>query len=95
MLKTYKIEIKPTEEQVIKINKTIGVCRFIYNFYISHNQQTYQNGGKFVSGMSFSKWLNNDFIPNNQNYSWIKEISSKAVNQSIINGEKTFKKFFN
>ena len=94
MLKTYKIEIKPTEEQIIKINKTIGVCRFIYNFYIAHNQQVYQNGGKFVSGMSFSKWLNNDFIPNNQNYSWIKEVSSKAVKQSIMNGEKAFKKFF-
>ena len=94
MLKTYKIEIKPTEEQIVKINKTIGVCRFIYNFYISHNQQIYQNGGKFVSGFSFSKWLNNDFIPNNQNYSWIKEVSSKAVKQSIMNGEKAFKKFF-
>ena len=94
MLKTYKIEIKPTEGQSIKINKTIGVCRFIYNFYIVHNQQVYQNGGKFVSGMSFSKWLNNDFIPNNQNYSWIKEVSSKAVKQSIMNGEKSFKKFF-
>ena len=94
MLKTYKIEIKPTEGQSIKINKTIGVRRFIYNFYIAHNQQVYQNGGKFVSGMSFSKWLNNDFIPNNQNYSWIKEVSSKAVKQSIMNGEKSFKKFF-
>lgn len=94
MLKAYKIEIKPTEEQIIKINKTIGVCRFIYNFYIAHNQQVYQNGGKFASGNTFSKWLNNDFIPNNQNYSWIKEVSSKAVKQSIMNGEKAFKKFF-
>ena len=94
MLKTYKIEIKPTEEQIIKINKTIGVCRFIYNFYIAHNQQIYQNSGKFISGISFSKWLNNDFIPNNQSYLWIKEVSSKAVKQSIMNGEKAFKKFF-
>ena len=94
MLKSYKIEIKPTEEQINKINKTIGVCRFIYNFYIAHNQEVYQNSGKFVSGMSFSKWLNNEFIPNNQSYLWIKEVSSKAVKQSIMNGEKAFKKFF-
>lgn len=94
MLKAYKIEIKPTEEQIKKINKTIGVCRFIYNFYIAHNQETYKNSGKFVSGMSFSKWLNNDFIPNNQSYLWIKDVSSKAVKQSIMNGEKAFKQFF-
>ena len=94
MLKSYKIEIKPTEEQINKINQTIGVCRFIYNFYIAHNQEVYQNTGKFVSGMSFSKWINNEFIPNNQSYLWIKEVSSKAVKQSIMNGEKAFKKFF-
>ena len=94
MLKAYKIEIKPTEEQIKKINKTIGVCRFIYNFYIAHNQETYKNSGKFVSGMSFSKWMNNEFIPNNQSYLWVKEVSSKAVKQSIMNGEKAFKQFF-
>lgn len=94
MLKTYKIELKPTKEQIEKINKTIGVCRFIYNFYIAHNQENYKGSAKFISGMEFSKWLNNDFIPNNQSYSWIKEVSSKAVKQSIMNGEKAFKKFF-
>lgn len=94
MLKSYKIEIKPTEEQINKINQTIGVCRFIYNFYIAHNKEIYQNSGKFISGMSFSKWLNNEFIPNNQSYLWIKDVSSKAVKQSIMNGEKAFKKFF-
>lgn len=94
LLKTYKIEINPNKDQIEKINKTIGVCRFIYNFYIAHNQENYKNGGKFISGIDFSKWLNNDFIPNNLNYSWIKEVSSKAVKQSIMNGEKAFKKFF-
>lgn len=94
MLKAYKIEIKPTNKQIIKINQTIGVCRFIYNFYIAHNKEVYEETGSFVSGMSFSKWLNNEFIPNNQDYLWIKNVSSKAVKQSIMNGEKAFKKFF-
>ena len=94
MLKAYKIEIKPTNKQIIKINQTIGVCRFIYNFYIAHNKEVYKQTKSFVSGMSFSKWLNNEFIPNNQDYLWIKDVSSKAVKQSIMNGEKAFKKFF-
>lgn len=94
MLKTYKTEIKPTEEQKVKIHKTIGVCRFIYNFYLAHNKEMYTKGQKFVSGMDFSKWLNNEFIPQNEEYSWIKEAGSKAVKQSIMNGEKAFKKFF-
>lgn len=44
--------------------------------------------------MEFSKWLNNEFIPNNPKYSWIKDVSSKAVKQSIMNGEKAFKRFY-
>ena len=65
MLRGYKTEIHPTEEQKIIIHKTLGVCRFIYNFYLSHNKEIYEKEKRFVSGMDFSKWLNNEFIPNN------------------------------
>ncbi|QPW54295.1 transposase (plasmid) [Clostridium botulinum] len=94
LLRAYKVEIKPTQEQSIKIHKTIGVSRFIYNFYIAHNKAIYEKENKFISGMQFSKWLNNEYIPNNQDKIWIKEVSSKATKQSIMNGEKAFKKFF-
>ncbi|AJA49987.1 helix-turn-helix domain-containing protein [Clostridium pasteurianum DSM 525 = ATCC 6013] len=53
--KAYKIEIKPTDEQKQKIHQTIGVSRFIYNFYISHNKEVYKKEEKFISGMDFSK----------------------------------------
>ncbi|MBI6021547.1 IS200/IS605 family element transposase accessory protein TnpB [Clostridium perfringens] len=90
----YKMEINPTDEQKSKIHRTIGVSRFIYNFYIAHNKEIYERKGKFVSGMDFSKWLNNEYIPNNQEMKWIKEVSSKATKQAIMNGDKAFKDFF-
>ncbi|MDK0814546.1 transposase [Clostridium perfringens] len=92
--RAYKIEINPTDEQKSKIHRTIGVSRFIYNFYIAHNKEIYEREGKFVSGMDFSKWLNNEYIPNNQEMKWIKEVSSKAIKQAIMNGDKAFKDFF-
>ena len=94
MLKSFKTEINPTPEQIQKINKTIGVCRFVYNFYLSHNKELYEKQNKFISGMDFSKWLNNGFISDNPDYQWIKEASSKSVKQSIRNAEKAFKRFF-
>lgn len=94
MLRAFKTEINPTQEQVVKIHQTIGVCRFIYNFYLGHNKEVYEAEKRFVSGMDFSKWLNNEFVPNNQEYSWIKSVSSKAIKQAIMNGEKAFKRFF-
>ena len=94
MKRAYKIEINPTNEQKSKIHQTIGVSRFIYNFYIARNKEIYEREGKFVSGMDFSKWLNNEYIPNNQDKKWIKEVSSKATKQAIMNGDKAFRDFF-
>ncbi|HHD2586496.1 transposase [Clostridium perfringens] len=94
MKRAYKIEINPTNEQKSKIHQTIGVSRFIYNFYIARNKEIYEREGKFVSGMDFSKWLNNEYIPNNQEMKWIKEVSSKATKQAIMNGDKAFRDFF-
>ena len=92
--RAYKIEIDPTAEQKSKIHQTIGVSRFVYNFYIARNKEIYEREGKFVSGMDFSKWLNNKYIPNNQEMKWIKEVSSKATKQAIMNGDKSFRDFF-
>lgn len=94
LLRSYKTEINPTPEQKQIINRTIGVCRFVYNFYLAHNKEIYDKEKRFVSGMDFSKWLNNEFIPNNQEYNWIKEVSSKSVKQSIMNADRAFKNFF-
>ncbi len=88
------MEINPTDEQKSKIHRTIGVSRFIYNFYIAYNKEIYEREGKFVSGIDFSKWLNNEYIPNNQEMNWIKEVSSKATKQAIMNGDKAFRDFF-
>lgn len=94
MLKSFKTEITPMQEQKVKINKTIGTCRYVYNFYIAHNKELHDNGEKFMSGKSFSIWLNNDYLPNNPDYMWIKDVSSKSVKQSIMNADNAFKRFF-
>ena len=94
MLKSFKTEINPSEEQKVKIHKTIGTCRFIYNFYLAHNKELYDKGEKFMSGKSFSVWLNNEYLPQNPDKLWIKEVSSKSVKHSIENGCIAFTRFF-
>ena len=94
MLKSFKTEILPTQEQKIQINQTIGTCRFVYNFYVATNRQRHKDNLPFMSCMDFSKWLNNDFLPNNQDYAWIKSVSSKSVKQSLKNADTAFRKFF-
>ena len=95
MLKSFKTEINPSEEQKVKIRKTIGTCRFIYNFYLAHNKELHENGEKFMSSNKFRVWLNNEYVPKHPEYSWIKEAYSKAVTQAVNNGQTAFTRFFN
>ena len=94
LLKSFKTEINPTEEQKVRIRKTIGTCRFIYNFYLAHNKELHENGKKFMSSIQFRVWLNNEFLPSHPEYSWIKEAYSKSVTQAVNNGQTAFEKFF-
>ena len=97
MLKTYKIEIKPTEEQKIKINKSMGICKFLYNEMIATNEILYEqyrlgnSDVKFMSGYEFDKYVNNKL---SKQLGWIKDCGSKARKDTIMNCDKAFKNFF-
>ena len=95
LLKSFKTEINPTDEQKVKIRKTIGTCRFIYNFYLAHNKELHENGKKFMSSSQFRVWLNNEYLPSHPEYSWIKEAYSKSVTQAVNDGQTAFTRFFN
>ena len=97
MLKTYKIEIKLTGEQKLKINKSMGICKYLYNEMIATNEllhQQYKLGNsdkKFMSGMEFDKYVNNKL---SKQLGWIKDCGSKARKSSIMDCDLAFKKFF-
>ena len=94
MLKSFKTELNPTQEQKSRINRTIGTCRYVYNFYLACNKERHDNGEKFMTGKSFSVWLNNEYIPNNPDKAWIRNVYSKAVKKSIEDGCTAFTRFF-
>ncbi|MFJ8258907.1 RNA-guided endonuclease InsQ/TnpB family protein [Peribacillus asahii] len=92
MKRAFKTEILLSDKQRKKVNQAIGVCRYVYNLYLSTAQNHYKNTGKHLSGYDFSKWLNNVHVKETD--FWIKDVSSKAVKQSIMNGDKAFTNFF-
>ena len=94
MLKTFKTEIDPTPEQKIILLRTIGVCRYVYNFYITQTKEWHARGHPFQSAFAFSKWLNKEYLPMHPEKAWIKNVSSKAVKQAICNADRAFKRFF-
>ena len=92
--KAYKVELKPTSEQMQIIERTMGVCRYVYNLFIGTNRDSYRNSSKgYMAGYDFSKWLNNEYRKVNPDKSWIWEVSSKAVKKSIMNADTAYRNF--
>lgn len=95
MLRSYKTEIKPTEEQTFIIRKTMGVGRYVYNLFLDINKQRYETDYWYMNAYTFSKWLNNQYLADNPKEMWIKSVHAKSVKQSIINADQAMKNFFN
>ena len=101
LLKAYKVEIKPTQKQIQKINQSIGVCRWLYNEYLSMNNKLYSQfkdglidkKESFMSANDFDKYINNE-VKILEEYSWINNCGSKARKKAIQNAETAYKRFF-
>lgn len=100
MLKAFKTEIAPTEEQKTKIIRSIGVARFLYNQYIAYNRRLYkmyQRGmlderqKHFVTAIDFDKYVNHKL---KKELPWIDRCGSKARKKALVNAEQAFRRFF-
>lgn len=92
--RAYKVELKPTREQIQIIERTMGVCRYVYNLFIATNKANYaQNTADYMTGYDFSKWLNHEYKSANPDKLWIWEVSSKAVKKAIMNADTAYKNF--
>lgn len=94
MLKSYKTELKPSSEQIKEIEKTINACRNVYNKFIEVNKTRYDNNMKFLNYTKFSVWYNNEFIPNNPDKQWTKEVNTKATKQAMANADNAYQRFW-
>ena len=92
MLKTYKTEILPNVKQALKIRRTLGICRYLYNLYLASNFEVYETLGKgfFVTAFTFDKYVNNVV---KKELPWIDECGAKARKQAMCNAERAFKNF--
>ena len=100
LLKAFKTEIAPTKEQKMKIIRSIGVARFLYNQYIAYNRRLYkmfQRGQldekqkHFVTANDFDKYVNHKL---KIELTWINQCGSKARKKALVNAEQAFRRFF-
>ena len=85
--KGYKFRLEPTEEQEVKINKTLGCCRFIYNSILDRRIKAYRRRGESMSYIDTQ-----NLLPQMKTYlPWLAEADSQALKYScrqLDNGER-------
>ncbi|SFT68765.1 RNA-guided endonuclease InsQ/TnpB family protein [Halomonas saccharevitans] len=93
MLKATKIRIYPTFEQVAFLNRQFGAARFVYNTGLRIMSHRYKRHGQSLSAKHDVKKL----LPvakKSRKYGWLKEADSMTLQQSCINLDQAFQRFF-
>jgi len=90
MLKAFRYRISPTKEQAELINKHIGSARFVFNLALECKQMAYAGSKINLSCFDLVKQL-----PDlKKECIWLKEVNSQSLQQSIVNLDVAFTKFF-
>ena len=93
MLKATKIRIYPTTEQAEFLSRQFGAVRFVYNTGLRIMSHRYKRHGQSLSAKHDIKKL----LPvakKSRKYGWLKEADSMALQQSCINLDQAFQRFF-
>ena len=90
MLRAIKYELNPTNTQREQIKQTCGCCRKVYNTMLDRKINAYKDGKKKVSTYDLIKEL----VPLKEELPYLKNVSSQALQQAVLNMGNAFEQFF-
>jgi putative transposase len=92
MLKSYKYKLNPNEEQIILLNKHFGSIRFAYNYFLNERKKEYELNKNTINYYDNARELTE--LKKQEEYSWLNEINSQSLQDSLKNLETAYKNFF-
>ena len=90
MLRAIKYELSPTSTQKTLIKQTCGCCRKVYNIMLDRRISAYKEDGRTISTFE----LINQLPQLKSELTYLKDVSSYALQQSIMNMGNAFEQFF-
>ena len=87
-----KYRIYPNKAQKILINKTLGCGRFVYNHFLRVRMDEWKFNHKSINYNDTSAMLKD--LKKYPEYSWLKEVDSTALQQSLRDLQKAYDNFF-
>ena len=92
ILKTYKYRLLPNKKQEEILARYFGAVRFVYNHFLAERKKQYDKTSKSDNYYAQAKTLTN--LKKQEEYSWLKEVNSQTLQQSLRNLETAYTNFF-
>ncbi|BDR76012.1 RNA-guided endonuclease InsQ/TnpB family protein [Clostridium tetani] len=92
MIKALNIRLYPTQEQATLMYKHIGCMRFVYNWALARQIDSYKHSGKKLSIAELGKELT--VLKNTEGYEWLYEVSNATLKEGIRDLDKAYGNFF-
>ena len=92
ILKTYKFRLYPNKTQEILLSKTFGCARFIFNQMLAERKEVYEQLKNDKDTLFKYKYKTEKQYK--EDYDWLKEVDSVAVQQSRVDLDEAYKNFF-
>lgn len=89
---TKKVRLKPTKQQELKLCKSSGTARFIYNWALEKQQENYKKGNKFISDSVLRKEITK--LKKTEEFRWLNEVSNNIPKQAVKDACTAYKRFF-
>lgn len=90
--RAYKYRIYPTICQEEILRKTIGSCRFVYNWALAQKREAWVQEKKSVTYGATSRGLTD--LKDSPERQWLNDVSSVCLQQSLRNLDAAFNNFF-
>lgn len=92
MLKAVKVRLYPNKEQQQIISSQIGGVRYVYNRALALRKYAYSKFGIRIGKFALINHITK--LKKREKTSWLKEMDSQALQQSISNMDKAYQHFF-
>ena len=92
MLKAVKVRLYPNKEQQQVISSQIGGVRYVYNRALALRKYAYSKFGIRIGKFALINHITK--LKKREKTSWLKEMDSQALQQSISNMDKAYQHFF-
>lgn len=92
MLKSFKFQLLPTEQQKVLLMQHFGCKRFVWNYFLNKRKEEYLNNKKTLNYYDCANQLT--ILKTDDDYIWLKDVNSQMLQHTLRDLDTAYNRFF-